>query len=75
MRDGGGARGEFDLTIGTETTLMFIEVKAKPMLALPLMAEVDSPRGRAASTPGRRFRWQRFNTYTSSWEQSTTSWL
>lgn len=41
LRDGGGARGEFDLTIATDNTLAFIEVKAKPMLALPLMAELD----------------------------------
>lgn len=48
LRDGGGARGEFDLTIATDTTIAFIEVKAKPMLAFPLLAEIDrqeSPHG------------------------------
>lgn len=43
MRDGGGARGEFDLTIATDDTLTFIEVKAKPMLAFPLFAETSLP--------------------------------
>ena len=43
LRDGGGARGEFDLTIATDTVIAFIEVKAKPMLAFPLLAEVSRP--------------------------------
>jgi len=38
LRDGGGARGEFDLTIATDTALIFVEVKAKPLIAYPLVA-------------------------------------
>jgi len=37
LRDGGGARGEFDLTIATSDVLAFIEVKAKPLIAYPLV--------------------------------------
>jgi len=43
LRDGGGARGEFDLTIATEAMLAFIEVKAKPLIAYPLVATMTSP--------------------------------
>ncbi len=42
LRDGGGARGEFDLTIATENIIAFIEVKAKPLIAYPLVVEIAS---------------------------------
>lgn len=42
LRDGGGARGEFDLTIATDTALAFIEVKAKPLISYPLVAELSA---------------------------------
>jgi len=43
LRDGGGARGEFDLTVATDDVLAFIEVKAKPLIAYPLIARVSPP--------------------------------
>jgi len=43
LRDGGGARGEFDLTVATNTMLAFIEVKAKPLIAYPLVATMVTP--------------------------------
>ncbi|MEG8018782.1 hypothetical protein [Sphingomonas sp. LR55] len=36
MRDGGGIRGEFDLTFASEQHLIFGEVKAKPLIVYPL---------------------------------------
>lgn len=42
LRDGGGARGEFDLTVATDKVLAFIEVKAKPLIAYPLKASLVS---------------------------------
>ncbi len=39
LRDGGGSRGEFDLTVATDTALAFIEVKAKPLIAYPLLVD------------------------------------
>ena len=36
MRNGGGLRSEFDLTITDSNLLIFIEVKAKPLVAYPL---------------------------------------
>lgn len=41
LRDGGGARGEFDLTIATDETLAFIEVKAKPLVSYPLVGDLS----------------------------------
>ena len=43
LRDGGGARGEFDLTVATDSALVFIEVKAKPLIAYPLVAKFREP--------------------------------
>jgi len=44
LRDGGGARGEFDLTIATEELIAFVEVKAKPLVAYPLVLQLkDEP--------------------------------
>lgn len=43
LRDGGGARGEFDLTVATDAILAFIEVKAKPLIAYPLVATIAIP--------------------------------
>lgn len=43
LRDGGGARGEFDLTVATDSVLAFVEVKAKPLIAYPLVATMSSP--------------------------------
>jgi len=40
MRDGGGFRGEFDLTVTDEDFLIFIEVKAKPLVCYPLKLEL-----------------------------------
>jgi len=39
LRDGGGARGEFDLTIATDSLIAFIEVKAKPLISYPLVVK------------------------------------
>ncbi len=50
LRDGGGARGEFDLTIATDAALAFIEVKAKPLVTYPLVAELST---NALATPNR----------------------
>jgi hypothetical protein len=36
LRDGGGLRGEFDLTLTDSDHMVFIEVKAKPLVAYPL---------------------------------------
>ncbi len=35
LREGGGKRGEFDLTLATPKLLVFVEVKAKPLIAYP----------------------------------------
>ena len=45
MRDGGGFRGEFDLTIIDETFLIFIEVNAKPLVCYRLRLELFEPAG------------------------------
>lgn len=37
MSEGGGRRGEFDLTFASIDTLLFGEVKAKPLIAFPLI--------------------------------------
>lgn len=39
MSEGGGRRGEFDLTFSSLDMLMFGEVKAKPLIAFPLIAK------------------------------------
>jgi hypothetical protein len=44
LRDGGGLHGEFDLTITDEDHLIFIEVKAKPLIAYPLKLSLLSTR-------------------------------
>jgi hypothetical protein len=42
MRDGGGVRGEFDLTIVDDENLIFVEVKAKPLVSYPLKVVLAS---------------------------------
>ncbi len=42
MRDGGGVRGEFDLTIVDDENLVFVEVKAKPLVSYPLKVVLTS---------------------------------
>lgn len=37
MSEGGGRRGEFDLTLASQDRLVLCEVKAKPMIAFPLV--------------------------------------
>lgn len=44
MRDGGGERGEFDLTITDKDHLIFLEVKAKPLVCYPLKLQLVSVR-------------------------------
>jgi len=53
LRDGGGARGEFDLTVATDDLLAFIEVKAKPLIAYPLVIKTAA----ALSEPTTRHDW------------------
>lgn len=53
LRDGGGARGEFDLTVATDAVLTFIEVKAKPLIAYPLIGTLRTP----ASDAGTQHDW------------------
>lgn len=48
LRDGGGLRGEFDLTITDRTHLVFAEVKAKPLISYPLQVALKQPMGTAA---------------------------
>lgn len=43
FREGGGRRGEFDFTLTSKENLAFVEVKAKPLVCYPLVAELDSP--------------------------------
>lgn len=43
VREGGGRRGEFDLTLTTNDYLAFVEVKAKPLIAYPLVLHLDAP--------------------------------
>lgn len=40
MRDGGGVRGEFDLTLSSGDLLAFVEVKAKPLVCFPLVVKL-----------------------------------
>lgn len=43
LSSGGGRRGEFDATIANDQVLVFGEVKAKPLLAFPLVATLQTP--------------------------------
>jgi hypothetical protein len=42
LREGGGKRGEFDLTLATPKLLVFVEVKAKPLIAYPVTVFFDT---------------------------------
>ncbi|WP_159444508.1 hypothetical protein [Paraburkholderia ribeironis] len=53
LRDGGGARGEFDLTVATHEVLAFIEVKAKPLVSYPLVVDISDSDNRE-----KHHRWQ-----------------
>ena len=39
---GGGRRGEFDITLSDDRTIIFGEVKAKPLVCFPVIVESDS---------------------------------
>jgi len=42
LREGGGKRGEFDLTLATPKLLVFVEVKANPLIAYPVTVFFDT---------------------------------
>lgn len=45
LREGGARSAQFDLTITTDSQILLLEVKAKPLIAYPLLVEGVRPNG------------------------------